>query len=114
MLTHNTQSTDILALTAKLIDSHLQPYLYSLAPAPYLKGDFLQLTGFSLQTKHTNYYHTLTYHIVQKCCTFQDYPQHKILLMIWYGPHVFTNFYIFHPHFHNPILHPLSQPITVQ
>ena len=51
---------------------------------------------------------------MQKCHTFQDYTQHTILLMVWYGPPVFMNFYIFHPHFHLPILHLLFQTTTVQ
>ena len=72
MLTHNTQPADILAFTIKLLkNSHMQPYLYSPALAQYLKRHFRHLTGFPLQKKkHTNYYQTLTYHIVQKCHTF--------------------------------------------
>ena len=53
MQKHNTHPTNILAFTVKITkDSDTQPYLYSLAPAQYLKKSqffFLHLTGFSLQ-----------------------------------------------------------------
>ena len=52
MQKHNTHATNIVAFTVKIPkDSDTQPYLYSLAPAWYLKKNqfFLHLTGFSLQ-----------------------------------------------------------------
>ena len=79
MLMHNTQPADILAFIVKLLKIHMQPYLYSPAPAGISKDIFFTDRFLTTTGKQTNYYQTLTHHIVHKYHTFYDYTQIEIL-----------------------------------
>ena len=53
MLTHNTQPTDILALTAKLLKIHPCSHTCTQQPLPSISKDILpHLTGLSLQKEN--------------------------------------------------------------
>ena len=71
MLKHNTQPADILAFAIKLLKIHIGSHTCTHQPLPVSQKTFSSFDRFlTTKGKHTNYYQTLTYHIVQKCCIF--------------------------------------------